>query len=96
MVAKQVWLSQKIAYLFIALFFISFIAIAFDNHDDMQDSSSCPICLAELALSGTQNSIIIEYYPIVTYHYAVEQPRGITMPVSLSFENRAPPETHQS
>ncbi len=94
--AKKVRLSQEITYLFLALFFVSFIAIAFDNHDDMEDSSSCPICLAELALNGTQNSIIVEFHPAVSYYHAVEQPRGITMPVSLSFENRAPPETHQS
>ena len=88
-------LFKKTIALLIAIFMISLIVVAFDNHV-ITASSTCPICKAKFSLNGTQNSITVEFDPAVTYHYTVEQSPGVIIPISLSFENRAPPTVYCS
>lgn len=88
-------LFKKAIPLLIAISMISFIVIAFDNHVT-EVSATCPICQAKISINGVQSPITIESNPIKTYHYQVEQSPNVIIPIALFFENRAPPEVHQS
>ncbi|MEI7696150.1 MAG: hypothetical protein WCI64_10970 [Chlorobium sp.] len=95
MIIGQVKLLKKILPLLIAIFTASIIVIAFDSHV-IKAFSTCPICKAKITLNGTQNPTTVVFYPAVTCNYAVKQSFGIIIPISLCFENKAPPAHHHS
>ncbi|MGD0275604.1 MAG: hypothetical protein ABSB79_06055 [Syntrophales bacterium] len=83
---------KKTIPLTLALIMIhALVAFALDQYDD-DYSPNCPICIAKHLLNGSQNSIVVNFYPSIAYHYPDEQLFGITVPTILSFKDRAPPE----
>ena len=82
---------KKTAPILVVFWILSLFAFAVDQHDN-GSSPYCPICCAEQSLNGGQNSITIIFHPIIAYHDSVEKLLEITIPILLSFENKASPE----
>ena len=81
---------KKTAPILVVFWILSLFAFAVDQHHD-GFSQYCPICCAEQSLNGGLNSIAIKFHPIIAYHDSVEKLLGITIPILLSFENKASP-----
>lgn len=82
---------KKAAFPLIALFIISFTVMALDQHYEGY-SWSCPICQAKISFNGTQDAIILPFYPTIAYHPILETFYTITIPVVFCVQNKAPPE----
>jgi hypothetical protein len=82
---------KKTAPFLIIFLITSLIAFALDQHYD-GFSSNCPICHAQYSFNGGQKSFTVIVHPTIAHHDSVEKLFGITISVSLPFENKAPPE----
>jgi hypothetical protein len=81
---------KKTAPFLVVFWILSLFAFAVDQHYNGY-SRGCPICNSEQSFNGGQNSITIIFHPIIAYHDSVEKLLGITIPILLSFENKASP-----
>ena len=88
-------LYKKAAGFLWVLFVWSSIAIALDQHDDIY-SDTCPICHAKNDINGTANSFGLNVHLISAHYYLTEKLFNVTIPISLSYQGRAPPELFQS
>ena len=81
--------------LILAIFFVwSILAIALDQHDG-GFSPICPICHVKISINGTQSPFALNFYPASSCQYYDVKSLGLSVPISLPFEGRAPPELPQ-
>jgi hypothetical protein len=86
---------KKAAFPLIAFFIISITVMALDQHYGGY-SPSCPTCQAKILFNGIQDAFILSFCPEIADHPFFESLYRITIPVALSFQNRAPPKSSLS
>ena len=92
---KSNHIYKKTTSLLVVLFVWSSIAIALDQHNDIY-SATCPICHAKNDINGTQNSFELNIHLTRIYYYLTEELFDVTIPITMSYQGRAPPGLFQS